>query len=72
MRFTMLFWQDEKDALKQELFAINRKLDELKGMQDYQQELIDHCAKGISLVMDYPYGAKKDGSPKAKPGRKPK
>ena len=33
MRFTMLFFQDDKDKLKQELKTINRKLDELKGMQ---------------------------------------
>ena len=69
----MFMFQDDKDKLKHELFTINRKLDELKGMQDYQQTLIDHCAKGISMVMDnYPHGAKKDGTPRAKPGRKPK
>jgi len=69
----MLFFQDDKDKLRQELDTINRKLDELKGMQDYQQTLIDHCAKGISMVMDnYPHGARKDGTPRAKPGRKPK
>jgi hypothetical protein len=77
----MLFFQDEKDKLKLELDTINRKLDELKGMQEYQQTLIDHCQQGlidhcsigISMVMDkYPHGAKKDGTPRAKPGRKPK
>ena len=69
----MLFFQDEKDKLRDELSIINRKLHELKGMQDYQQTLIDHCAKGISMVMDgYPHGAKKDGTPRAKSGRKPK
>lgn len=69
----MLFFQDDKDKLRQELDTIKIKLDELKGMQEYQQGLIDHCAKGISMVMDnYPHGAKKDGTPRAKPGRKPK
>jgi hypothetical protein len=69
----MLFFQDDKDKLRQELDTINRKLDELKGMQEYQQGLIDHCSIGISMVMDkYPHGAKKDGTPRAKPGRKPK
>lgn len=69
----MLFFQDDKDKLRQELDTINRKLDELKGMQHYQQTLIDQCAKGINMVMDrYPHGAKKDGTPRAKPGRKPK
>ena len=69
----MLFFQDEKDKLKQELDTINRKLDALKGMQEHQQNLIDHCAQGISMVMDkYPHGTKKDGTPRAKPGRKPR
>ena len=69
----MLFFQDEKDKLKLELDTITRTLAALKGMQEYQQTLIDHCAQGISMVMDkYPHGAKKDGTPRAKPGRKPK
>ena len=69
----MFMLKQDKDKLRQELDTINRKLDELKAMQDYQQTLIDHCAKGISMVMDnYPHGAKKDGAPRAKPGRKPK
>jgi len=69
----MLFLQDDKDKLRQELDIINRKIDELKGMQDYQQTLIDQLAKGINMVMDnYLHGSKKDGTPRAKPGRKPK
>lgn len=69
----MLFFQDDKDKLRQELDTINRKFDELKGMQEYQQTLIDHWAKGIRMVMEnYSHGAKKDGTPRAKPGRKPK
>lgn len=69
----MLFFQDEKDKLKQELDTIKLRIDALEGMQEHQQHLIDHCAQGISMVMDkYPHGAKKDGTPRAKPGRKPK
>jgi len=69
----MLFFQDDKDKLKLELDTINRKLDELKGMQEYQQTLIDQWAMGIRMVMDkYPHGSKKDGTPRAKPGRKPR
>ena len=69
----MLFFQDEKDKLRQELATINIKLDELKATQEYQQTLIDHWAIGIRIIMDnYPHGAKKDGTPRAKPGRKPK
>jgi hypothetical protein len=69
----MFMFQDDKDKLRQELDTINRKLDELKGMQDYHQTMIDACANGISVVMNsYPHGARKDGTPRAKPGRKPK
>ena len=69
----MLFFQDDKDKLRQELDTIKLRIDALEGMQEHQQTLIDHCAQGISMVMDkYPHGSKKDGTPRAKPGRKPK
>ena len=72
----MLFFQDEKDKLKQELDTIKLRIDALKGMQEHQQHLIDLFAGNLSRVMDsmngYPHGTKKDGTPRAKPGRKPK
>jgi len=69
----MLFFQDDKDKLRQELDTINRKIDALKGMQDFQKTLIDKLAEGIIMVINnYPHGATKDGTPRAKPGRKPK
>jgi hypothetical protein len=67
----MLFFQDEKDKLKDELSIINRKLDELKGVQYFQNERIDMLGKRVDSLT-HPHGAKKDGSPRAKPGRKPK
>ena len=69
----MLFFQDEKDKLRQELDTIIRKIGELKGMQDFQKHRIDKLEEGITVVMNsYPHGARKDGTPRAKPGRKPK
>ena len=65
----MLFWQDEKDALKQELFLINAKIKDLQGMYNYLQSIL-HEQSGFKFG-DHPYGSKKDGTPKAKPGRKP-
>jgi hypothetical protein len=65
----MLFWQDEKDALKQELFLINAKIKDLQGMYNHLQSTV-HEQAGFKFSQ-YPYGSKKDGTPKAKPGRKP-
>jgi uncharacterized protein YijF (DUF1287 family) len=68
----MLFWQDEKDALKQELFAINSKIRNLQSMYNHLQSTV-HEQAGFKFA-NHPrtYGLKKDGTPKAKPGRKPK
>jgi len=74
----MLFFQDEKDKLRDELSIINRKLDELKGVQYFQNERIDFQNERIDMLgkrvdsLTHPHGAKKDGTPRAKPGRKPK
>ena len=65
----MLFWQDEKDALKQELFLINAKIKYLQSMYNDLQSTV-HEQAGFKFSQ-YPYGSKKDGTPKAKPGRKP-
>ena len=71
MRFTMFMFQDDKDKLRDELSIINRKLHELKGMQDFQKERIDMLGKRVDSLT-HPHGAKKDGTPRAKPGRKPR
>jgi hypothetical protein len=69
----MFMFQDDKDKLRDELSIINRKIGELKGMQDFQKHRIDKLEEGITVVMNtYPHGAKKDGTPRAKPGRKPR
>ena len=69
----MLFFQDEKDKLKQELAIINNKLEDFRGSLRYHRDLLSELEviiKGLPLT--HPHGAKKDGTPRAKPGRKPK
>ena len=69
----MLFFQDEKDKLKQELAIINNKLEDFRGSLRYHRDLISELEviiKGFPLT--HPYGPKKDGTPRAKPGRKPR
>jgi hypothetical protein len=69
----MLFFQDEKDNLKQELAIINNKLEDFRGSLRYHRDLISELEviiKGFPLT--HPYGPKKDGTPRAKPGRKPR
>ena len=67
----MFMFQDDKDKLRDELSIINRKLDELKGVQYFQNERIDMLGKRVDSLT-HPHGAKKDGTPRAKPGRKPR
>ena len=69
----MLFFQDDKDKLRQELDTINRKLEDARGALRYHRDLIaelEAMIKGFSAT--HPHGAKKDGTPRAKPGRKPR
>jgi len=69
----MLFFQDEKDKLKQELKTINQRLENAFSSLRYHRDLIaelEAMIKGFSST--HPHGAKKDGSPRAKPGRKPR
>jgi hypothetical protein len=69
----MLFFQDDKDRLKDELATINRRLENAFSSLRYHRDLIaelEAVIKGYSST--HPYGPKKDGTPRAKPGRKPK
>ena len=69
----MLFFQDEKDKLKQELDTINRRLENAFSSLRYHRDLIaelEAVIKGFSST--HPHGTRKDGTPRAKPGRKPK
>jgi len=73
VRFTMFMFQDDKDKLRDELSIINRKLEDARGALRYHRDLIaelEAMIKGFSST--HPHGAKKDGSPRAKPGRKPR
>jgi len=69
----MLFFQDDKDKLRQELASINRRLENAFSSLRYHRDLIaelEAVLKGYSST--HPHGARKDGTPRAKPGRKPR
>jgi hypothetical protein len=64
----MLFFQDEKDKLKQELDIMKRNIDFLRSDMRYQVDVLTQRLDSLT----HPHGARKDGTPRAKPGRKPK
>jgi len=64
----MFMFQDEKDELKQSLVGILRDIERLRSSMEHQ---VDVLTKRLDSLT-HPHGAKKDGSPRAKPGRKPK
>jgi hypothetical protein len=69
----MFFFQDEKDKLRQELDTINRRLENAFSSMRYHRDLIaelEAVIKGYSST--HPHGVRKDGTPRAKPGRKQK
>ena len=69
----MLFFQDDKDKLKQELANINRRLEDAFSSLRYHRDLIAELEVATNgITNNYPHGAKKDGTPRAKPGRKPR
>jgi hypothetical protein len=64
----MFFWQDEKDALRDKIAALQQQVNKLEANLSFR---VDMLGKRVNSL-NHPYGAKKDGTPKAKPGRKPK
>jgi hypothetical protein len=64
----MLFFQDEKDKLRDELSHINRNIEYLRSAMQHQLDVLTERIDSFT----HPHGAKKDGTPRAKPGRKPK
>ena len=58
----MLFFQDDKDKLKQELENI------LEAKLSHKVDMLGHRVDSLT----HPHGARKDGTPRAKPGRKPR
>jgi len=68
----MFFWQDEKDALKQELLNIKRRIDGLEHAINTIHKVIAGGYEFKFQNHSLNYGIKKDGTPCAKPGRKPK
>lgn len=63
----MLFFQDDKDKLRQELDTMKRNIDFLRSDMRYQVDVLTQRLDNLT----HPHGAKKDGTPRAKPGRKP-
>jgi len=70
----MLFFQDEKDKLRNTLADLQRQISNLQAAVNYRiDELTKRQWEKNGFKIDiYPHGAKKDGTPRAKPGRKPK
>ena len=64
----MLFFQDEKDKLRDELSHINRNIEYLRSAMQHQLDVLTERIDSLT----HPHGARKDGTPRAKPGRKPK
>ena len=64
----MLFFQDDKDKLRQELDTMKRNIDFLRSDMRYQVDVLTQRLDSLT----HPHGAKKDGTPRAKPGRKPR
>ena len=64
----MFMFQDEKDELKQTLVGILRDIERLRSSMEHQ---VDVLTKRLDSLT-HPHGAKKDGTPRAKPGRKPR
>ena len=64
----MFFFQDEKDELKQKLASLYRQLSNVHDALDHRIDVLTQRIDSLT----HPHGAKKDGTPRAKPGRKPK
>jgi hypothetical protein len=62
----MFFFQDEKDELKQTLVGILRDIEGLRSAMRHHVNFLTDRVDSLT----HPYGAKKDGTPRAKPGRK--
>ena len=64
----MLFFQDEKDKLRDTLTDLQRQINRLEAKLSHKVDMLGRRVDSLT----HPYGAKKDGTPRAKPGRKPK
>ena len=62
----MFFTNKDKAALQHHIECLYRDIRFLTGRLEIQTTRID------ALLKVYPYGANSDGSPRQKPGRKPK
>ena len=64
----MLFFQDEKDKLRDTLADLQRQINNLQTDISYGLNQVNNRLDSLT----HPHGARKDGTPRAKPGRKPR
>ena len=64
----MLFFQDEKDKLRDTLSELQFQINRLDAKLNHKVDMLNKRVDSLT----HPHGAKKDGTPRAKPGRKPK
>ena len=62
----MFIFSNEKNRLYEELDTLRGRVAALEDKVKYIQDM------SWEQEVNHPYGIKKDGAPKAKPGRKPK
>lgn len=69
----MLFKKDkELQALVEHLKAKVEMLEHLEHVASAHQKILFDHAKSINILLEASHGLRKDRTPKAKPGRKPK
>ena len=60
----MFYWNEDKKAIREAFDYLENELNKVAiRVADLEAELI--------LAKEFPHGAKKDGTPRKKPGRKP-
>ena len=64
----MLFFQDDKDKLRDTLADLQFQINRLEAKLSHKVDMLGHRVDSLT----HPHGARKDGPPRAKPGRKPR
>ena len=64
----MLFFQDDKDKLRDTLADLQFQINRLEAKLSHKVDMLGHRVDSLT----HPHGARKDGTPRAKPGRKPR
>ena len=64
----MFMFQDEKDKLRDTLSELHFQINRLDAKLSHKVDILTQRIDSLT----HPHGAKKDGTPRAKPGRKQK